>query len=440
MRNGFLRQRWLVASAVASVAGSASAAPKLQFVGEGSLGWTDNISSSPDEPVPEVPEKQAGMFAMLAPGLVLALGTPRIYHRVAYTYTHNLYFSHGGSSGGSHRLEYRGFYDLTPRTDLVLTSALTETPTHMAGLSNAPGATDVTSVLSGEGMFLAGSIDEALGYDVSPRWRAWQGAGAMAATPVLGAEAPRTMEGSGRLGIEHLWPADALGVEGGARYLIIDDAVLPDGTPAERQRQLIGTGVLRWRHDWGMFVTSAVEAGVMRVERLNSGRGFTHPTGVAAVGYATEDSDAELSYAHRVTTVPLLGQSMLADEVRLRGSLALMDKRELVLSASAGYQRGRLINEDATRAAKVDSALIDVGLGWRAMDELVVGPRFQHARQVSDAERPPLPLSYVRNTVLIGARLELPPDTDMPRAYRAPRRVDRSDEVRDIGRPGEARR
>jgi hypothetical protein len=73
----------------------------------------------------------------------------------------------------------------------------------------------------------------------------------------------------------------------------------------------------------------------------------------------------------------------------------------------------------------------DVSLGWQATKLLEVGARYEHVEQKSGANTPPLPVSFVQNNVLIGATLKFPPDRDMPRPYRAPRRVDRSDEIRD---------
>ena len=129
--------------------------------------------------------------------------------------------------------------------------------------------------------------------------------------------------------------------------------------------------------------------------------------------------------------MPLVGQSLVVDEVRLRGALPLMPQGILTGAASAGYQHGRLIAEDATLAARVDVALLDLSLAWQATKSLELGARYQHVRQSSDATRPPLPLSFIQNNVLLGATLKFPPERDMPRAYRAPRRVDRSDEIRD---------
>ena len=57
--------------------------------------------------------------------------------------------------------------------------------------------------------------------------------------------------------------------------------------------------------------------------------------------YIEEFGDASLTYSHGVTTNPLVGQSLVVDDVRLRGALPLLPQNELVLAASAGYQHGR---------------------------------------------------------------------------------------------------
>jgi hypothetical protein len=285
------------------------------------------------------------------------------------------------------------------------------------------------------GAFLQGGADELLHFELHPRWRAWQGGSFVADTPIFDSEGPRTLGVGGRLGGEHLLRLDALGVEGRADYSRVEDGVLSDGSPTDRQRQVVVGAVVQWRHDWGPLLTSSAEAGAVRVQRLDSGRGFWSPTGAATVAYVEEFADAQLSYSHAVTTNPLIGQSLLVDEARLRGAVPLTRQGVLTLAASAGYQHGRLIDENAELAARVNVALLDLSLAWQLEPSLELGARYQFVWQDSDATRPPLPLSFVQNNVLVGATFKFPPERDMPRAYRAPRRVDRTDEIRDGMRP-----
>ncbi|HEX7671614.1 MAG TPA: hypothetical protein VF395_18600 [Polyangiaceae bacterium] len=422
----------------ATLGGSAFAAPKLQGIGETSIGYTDNIQSAPEVPLPGGTPKSSGVFLVLSPGVVLASATQSAIHRLSYQYTYDLFLQRTNASTSSNRLDYRGFFDLSPRLGLVLGAAAAQSNQYSAIIITPPGAGAVNALPPGSGAFLSATGDEALSYDLAPGWRGYEGASVSEQTPLFDTVAPRTFAPAGRIGVERSFRVDALGVEGRTEYSVVEGSLRPDGTALGTQRQLIFTGLGRWRRDFGRAFTSRLEAGALRVERLNTGRGFWEPTGTAALAYVTEVGDAELAYAHTVTTNLLLGQTLLVDEVRLRGAVPLTKKGEVLIAASSGYQRGRLLDENAALAAHVNSILADVGIGWQVTASLLLGLRYQHFEQMSDTTKPPLPLSFVRNSVMVGATFKFPPESEMPRAYRAPRRVDRSDEIRDAVEPAGA--
>jgi hypothetical protein len=421
-----------VASLLLLPALQAGAAPlKLQGIGEASVGFTDNVRTTPNNPALPGEPRSSSVFMVLSPGGVVAHEAPRAIQRLAYRFEYDVYFGESSASAASNRLDYRGFFDVAPRLALVLGAAATQSDRFSSIAFAAPGS-GVTGVLpAGSGSFLQASADEMTSFDVNPRWRIWQGVGVVGDTPLFGDEGPRTLVLAGRTGVEHRFTLDAVGVEARGDYSVVKDGVASDGRPAGTQRQVVAGGVAQWRHDWGPDFTSSAEAGAVRLERLDSGRGFWSPVGAATLAYTQEFGDAQLTYSHGVTTNPLVGQSLVVDDVRLRGALPLLPKNELAVAASAGYQHGRLIDEDATLAARVNVVLIDVSLAWQATELIELGARYQHVRQMSDAEVPPLPLSFVQNNVLLGAVVTFPPERDMPRPYRAPRRVDRSDEIRE---------
>lgn len=412
-------------------AATASARPRLQAVGETSLGYTDNAQAS----ATGSDLRTASLFWMLSPGVVLALDGPRRLQRIGYRYEYDFYFNSTASSSSTNRLDYRGFFELSRRVNLVLGANATQSDRFNKVAFAAPGAGAVGALPTGTGSFLQGAADQALSWDVAEGWRAWQTSYARGDTPLFDTIAPKTIGGGLRLGGERSFLADAWGLEGRSDYTVVSGSVLTDGSPADVQRQLTAGGVALWRHDWLRELTSSAEAGLMRVERLNTQRGFWTPLLSATLSYATEDGDAQLVYAHTVTTNPLLGQSLLVDEVRLRGDLPLTPKGELSLAGSCGYQSGRLLDENAELATRVRVALADVALGWQATKLLALGIRYQHIEQKSGADTPPLPVSFVQNNVLLGASLRFPAERDMPRPYRAPRRVDRTDELRDGFQP-----
>jgi hypothetical protein len=410
---------------------SAAAAPKLQAVGQASLGYTDNVRTTPESPLLAGPPGSAGAFLMLSPGLVLSLESPRSIQRFGYRYEYDLFLAQSDASGSSNQLDYQGFFDLSQRVTLTLGAGASETNRYAAVTFASPGSGVVTALPAGAGAYLQASANQALSFDLGVGWRAWQGSGIVVVAPILGTDAPQTTQINARSGVERGFLRDSLGIEARTAYSVVHNAVQPDGTRAGVPELLVVNAVGLWRHDFGRYLTSDAEAGAARVQSLETGRGFWSPTGAALLAFANDFGDAQLSYAHNVSTNALLGQSLLADEVRLRGALPLTAHDELLIAATAGYQRGRLIDEHANLAAHVDVAMADVALGWQATWALQLVLRYQHIEQMSDATAAPLPLSFVQNSVLLGAVLKLPPDRDMPRPYRAPRRVDRSDEIRE---------
>lgn len=409
---------------------------KLQGVGEGWIGYTDNFQSVPDVPLPGTTPKSGGAFALLSPGLVLALVSRRAVQRLKYTYTYDLFLGDTSLSTSSNQADYRAFFDLSPRVGLIAGASAIQSNQNSAVILSPPGAGAVNAVPTGSGSFLAASADELVSYDVAEGVRAYEGAAVTEQTPIFDTVAPRTFATGGRVGVERSWEADAVGLEPRADYTVVTGSVNPDGTPAGEQQQLVGAGVASWRHDWGRWFTSRAEGGALRVERLNTGHGFWEPTGTAALAYVAEFGDAEAVYRHSITTNPLLGQSLLVDELRLRGAVPLTKKGEVLVAVSSGYQRGRILDDNANLAAHVNAILADAGVGWQVTPSLLLGVRYQHIEQKSDTQVPPLPLSFVKNSILIGATVHFPPDREMPREYRAPRRVDRSDEIRDTVSPG----
>jgi hypothetical protein len=375
------------------------------------------------------------MFLLLSPGVVVAATSKRSVQRVDYAYTYDLFFQSTNLSSSSNRLQYAGFFDLSPRLGLVVSATAVQSNFFSQILLAPPGAGAVNALPAGSGSFLTATADELLSYDVAEGWRAYEGASVGEQTPLFGSAAPATFAPGGRAGVERSFRLDAVGLEGKADYSVVDGTLSPAGVALGEQRQVIATGLASWRHDWGRLFTTRAAAGLLRVERTNTGRGFWEPVGDAAITYSTDAGDATLAGGHVVTTNLLLGQTLLTDQIGLRGAVPLTKKGDVLVAASAGYQRGQILDEDANLAANVDAVLADVGIGWQVLPSILVGLRYQHIEQIADTRAPPLPLSFVQNSIMIGTTVRFPPERDMPRAYRAPQRVDRTDEIREAVEP-----
>jgi hypothetical protein len=412
-------------------AGAAPAAPKLQAVGAASVGYTDNFQTTPQAAQQGSNPRSAGPFAMISPGLVLALESPRMIQRLGYRYEYDLFLAQSNTTTSANQLDYQGLFDVSKRVALILGSSVSESNRYATVVFAAPGSGAVTSLPAGAGAFVQAEASETLSFDLGVGWRAWQGGRVLVESPILGTVAPQTSEFAARGGVEHSYLFDAVGAEVRSDYAVVHNGVLSNGNRAGVQEQLVNTAVGIWRHDLGRYFTSSAEAGAARIQLLNNGRGFWSPTASAMLAFADISGDAQLSYAHTISTNPLFGQSLLADEIRVRGGLPLTAHGELLVAGTLGYQNARLIDQNANLAARVHVIMGDITLGWLATRSLEVALRYQHVEQKSDATTPPLPLSFVQNNVLLGAVFKFPPDRDMPRPYRAPRRVDRSDEIRE---------
>jgi len=412
--------------------------PKLQAVGEASVGVTDNAQSAPDVPLPGGASKSAGAFVVLRPGLVLGLASPRTVQRLAYTFDYDVYFARNATDSASNRLEYRGFFDLGPGVNAVVGAAAAESDSYGALTFAPPAAGALPFLGSSSTKLFQSSVDELVSDDFTVGWRGYEGLGFVYGTPLAG-DAPTTLSPNARLGGEYSWLGNAVGAEVRADYNVVHNGILADGTRIGLERELVSRAVGIYRRDIRRYFNSRFEAGVARLDRFETHKSLWYPTGEATLGYADAFGDATLSYRHAITTNVLLGQSYLSDEVRLRGAVPLDQRGTFSVAASAGYQTGRLLDENARLATHVSLLLADVTFGWQTTPWLLLGVRAQHIDQRSDVRVVTLPVSFVQNNLLLGAAFKFPPDPDMPAAYRAPQRVDRSDELRTATAPdGEA--
>ena len=419
--------------------GALAGEPKFQAIGETSVGYLDTAQSPPDGGTGRVTNQ--GLTLTLAPGVVFAQVTERAQHRLGYRLQYDVLFGDPLTSSATNSLDYLGFFDLSARVGLLLDAGVVASNQNSSLTFGAPGQEFTGALPLGSGAFVLGRVGETFTFDVAPDWRAWQGGTVVAETPILGSEGQKSFSPGLRLGIERVFIADAVGVEGRSTYLVIEDGVGPGGVVLPVQRQLVNVGVATWRHDWGREFASRAEAGVLRLDRLESQTSFWAPTGLASLAYVAPFGSAELTYSHTVTTNLVLGQTLLADDVRLRAGLPLTNDGRLALAATAGYQHGLLVDETVNLAADVDTVLADAALGWQVTRPLSLGLRYQHVDQWSDVTLPGLPRRFVQNAILLGATLKLPPDAEMPRTYRAPVRVDGTDEIRDTAQtqPAEVR-
>ena len=100
----------------------AAAAPKLQAIGDASVGYTDNFRNTPEAPLVAGAPRSAGAFTTLTPSVVLTLEAPRSLQRMSYRYEYDLFLAQASASGSSNQIS-AGFL-LARKLPIVLTIAL----------------------------------------------------------------------------------------------------------------------------------------------------------------------------------------------------------------------------------------------------------------------------------------------------------------------------
>lgn len=439
--------------ATASGAAGAWADTELQATLSGSVGYTDNLNGAPSDPPTGTPGPEGSFLTQVGPGVLVVHTTPRATYRAGYTFTAS--FSEGPVTY-AHQLSAGALFVTSPTTDVSLggTASLGQVITLVR--SQGASSTQAQALPSGGTLVGSAGVEQGLSKELSEVLRLSQRASFVATSP-LGVETPasftpatifftRSWDFNASVGLYRVWKRDALGAELRGGYLLAADVTV-DPVPVLRH-QVTSTLVAQWFHDLGTFWSSQIDLGLVHVAsrgdevtevapgafaRVGAGGQIIQPAGLAALRYAREEGQAELSYAHGAQANPYLGQIFLTDAVTLRGGLPLGQTTNLVLSSSIGYQHATELATDSSIRGFVDVIVGDVELGWIPLDGLLLAVRYQRYQQlpnegVRTAGGAPV-LSIVTNTGLMSATLTLPMRRRPAQVYRPPLRVDRSDEV-----------
>jgi hypothetical protein len=431
------------AFAIAFACAPATARAKwaLQGVAVANAGWTDNVLSVPSNPPPGTAGPQADFFFDLRPSLVFTAGSPRFITRLAYTFDANLYATHSEADSYSNRLDWTGFILPSRTTELLIALSAREGRLNTFNLAEGSAATPIQVTPIGGTTYVGGSAQELFSWDITPQWRFVQSLGFNAYLPLDPRLSPNTFEVDTHYITERAFRHDAFGVDLRLDYSIFtevrgpvlgpDGTTTADGVVTPAQSQLILAPVAKWRHDYGHFWNSELDAGVIVVFPLSqTGSPIVQPAGLAAIRYLHPYGQADLSYAHTVQPNALAAQTFALDQLTLRGSVPFGQKSHVALSAAAGYQHGRVIDfGTGGTLSNVDLIVVDATLTWAPRAEFNIFARYQYFNQIGhEGDFTPEP-SFARNTVMIGVTGTYPGAPAAVVPTREALRVDRSDAV-----------
>ncbi len=439
----------IAAAAIALVtAGGAARAQKLVLQGSvlADAGWTDNVLSVPANPPPGTAGPQQDGFAEIRPSLIFTANHPRVITRLAYTFDANLYFSHSEADSYSNRLDWTGFFLTSKTTELLTTLSVQEGRLNTFNFSTASATTPIQVTPAGGTTFVGASFQELFNWDITSKWRFSQSLGFNSYFPLVPRTSPDTYDLDTHWTADRAFKHDALAGDLRLDYslytqvrgpvLNADGSTNPDGVVTAQESQLILAPVGKWRHDYGHFWNSELDAGLIVVFPITqTGSPQLQPAAYAAIRYLHLYAQAELSYAHTVQPNAITAQTFALDQVALRGAIPFGLKSHVSLATSVGYQHGRILDfAGSGTLATVDLVLVDATVTWQPRPEVAVFARYQFFDQLGNASDAVPEPTFARNTVMVGLIGTYPGAPAAVVPTRAALRVDRSDAV-GIGEP-----
>lgn len=423
------------------VSARASAKATWQALGTVASGWTDNVLDAPNTPLPNQRGRESDFFFQLAPGAALTTAAPRFISRLGYTLTADVFVEHSEGDSYTNTLDWAGFADLSPTTDLLLVAQsqegrLSTFNLSLASAAQQPGVLPTNTQTN----FFGQLFSETLSWNVTPEWRTYETGFFRAFIPIDRGQLADSYEALGELGAEHAWRSDALGLVARTSYvnfLALTDAMGNVTSPG--QEQLINTAFGRWQRDWSLSWSSELDLGVVEAEPLHvdGATRLWQPSVLAALRYFKDLASAEVRYTHDILPNPIAGSSFLNDEVGLSALLPLPKVTRTFIGASASYQHSQLLNEDGSLSGSFAHVInADVTVDVRVLPELGLFARYAVFDQLATNEGPSsdplhqitnLP-SILRNTVMVGMNVIYPAVAVARVPTRRGTRVDRSDQ------------
>lgn len=373
----------------------------LQAIFSGSIGFTDNVLSTPEQD-PLGPE--ADGFGSVSPGLVFRYDTPRTAQSLSYTFTRSFFFRHSEASSYTNTAVWAGRFTTSPTTELTLGLIGTQGQLNTFIRAQTPGQTSLSAVPPGGTVFVQGGVNEGFSKQLSPVVGVAQSASFLVYSPLTEEPPARTYNATNTLSAQRLWRDDIGALALTFAYTHFENVTV--GTPGSEQLesrdQLLNTFVASWQHDYRNHFSSQLDLGVSQSADLGGEHGqLWQPAGLLAARYVREEAQAELAYTHAAQLNVFLSQVSLVDAVTLRLALPIDAAARLWAEGSAGVQLAQPI-EDGQLGDGTTVLLGDAALLWSPVTfipGLELALRYQRLEQIATTSAADIRL--VRNTVVL---------------------------------------
>jgi hypothetical protein len=395
------------------------------------LQGTLTLGAGYDDRPPSATGASGGEFFLDArPGLALTVIGPRAALHLAYTFDGYLYLGDSISTTYLNRFEATLFAEPTPLSRLYLLANASQGAVANLSTAQPTALTAPTGLPTGSGEYFTARAQDRIDRELTPLWRIAHTGSFAAYLPYGGAPQARSYDLDQSFLVEKQWKND-LGI-GDLRVDYIDYTAIPGvtGIGSLPRHQVLAALTAKWRHDFGRFFATELDAGALAALRVDGGGRVFQPVGLAALRYARSEAQAELSYSHTVVSNVYLGETFATDSVSLHGAVPIPLGRAMVLTfgASIGWQQAQIVDVDSGALANTLRLWLgDASLTWMIRPELQIVARYQYVNQSSDSGTMAALPTFARNLFMLGFTGVYPPSSG-PAVPRGPGlRADGSD-------------
>lgn len=395
----------LTSLGAAAISGGAVAQQTtLHLAGEASIGYTDNMLGTADDPPAGAAPALAVWFSTLTPGLQLYSDTPRARYLLSYGHPFTFYFGHSEANSDGDVVQGSGVWALSPRDELLVglgfsrtTNALANIQTPVAaGAAQADGAATHVNV----------NTTQTWSHAFDQRWTGRQSFAYGLIIPTdTPAPEPNRYDLTVGLGADYLVGYDSWGFDVTTSYFHVDEI---GETPTDEQ--LISQALVRYRRDLARDWSSELRLGGGAANDLE-GHTALVPRWGASLFWNYNLAQASLAYDRQITVNLLTRQAFLADTVTLYGSVPVVPEANILLTTGHGFGWNRLIDDNQDLSSESSNSWTsEVSLGWYPDYDLPQFTlRYQHFQQFNAATDATALPNLHRNLVMFTVSGRFPP-------------------------------
>lgn len=355
-----------------------------------SVGVTDNVNQTPDDP-PEGVEKEAGGTFDVSPGFAFNYITPRTTNRLAYTFTYGFLLERPEENSIANALTYSSQFETSPTTSLALGLTGTHGRTQEVTGVDDPATATLGASPTEPSYYFRADASQGFTKALSPNLEIGQGLTGGAFFPLDDVPSEPVSYSAGlSLNGTTSFRDDSFGLTLSSAYTYFKEVeAVPNADPAaavageEARHVLLNSVTGTWTRDWTDRWSTNLGLGV--TVTVEDDDATPAPTGQASVLYTREEYQAELSYSSATQPNVETGDIVFANTATLRAALPIFvsTHHAVTTSASGGFQNSQPIG-GTDDGVVTNIFLADAALIWTPLSlpiDYEMSLRYQFTRQ-----------------------------------------------------------